>query len=113
MLGRFVQEQRGRCRRRCVCRRAVLYVPEHYVPAPWQTLGPFQRLRQLGMDVLEELETYKIPALRQAKARLTKDLSIILFSKSGFARRLVEAAEERDDLSLVGVDQLVGDLIGS
>ena len=71
------------------------------------------RSTQLGQDVLEELETYKIPALRQAKARLTKDLSIILFSKSGFARRLVEAAEERDDLSLVGVDRLVGDLIGS
>jgi AAA+ ATPase superfamily predicted ATPase len=68
---------------------------------------------QLGLDVLEELETYKIPALRQAKARLAKDLSIVLFSKSGFGRRLVKAAEERDDLYLVAVDQLVGDLIGT
>jgi len=32
-------------------------------------------------------------------------LSIVLFSKSGFGRKLVQAAEERDDLSLVGVDQ--------
>lgn len=40
-------------------------------------------------------------------------LSIILFSKSGFARRLVEAAEERDDLLLISVDELVGDLIAS
>jgi AAA+ ATPase superfamily predicted ATPase len=68
---------------------------------------------QLGLDVLEELETYKIPALRQAKARLAKDLSIVLFSKSGFGRRLVKAAEERDNLYLVAVDQLVGDLIGT
>ena len=63
--------------------------------------------------MLEELETYKIPALRQAKARLAKDLSIILFSKSGFGRRLVKAAEDRHDLSLVAVDQVVGDLIGT
>ncbi len=67
------------------------------------------RTSQLGLDVLDELETYKIPALRQAKARLAKDLSIVLFSRSGFGRKLVQTAEERDDLSLVGVDQLVED----
>lgn len=65
---------------------------------------------QLGLEVLEELETYKIPALRRSKARLAKDLSVVLFSKSGFGRKVVEAAEERADLSLVGVDRLVGDL---
>jgi AAA+ ATPase superfamily predicted ATPase len=71
------------------------------------------RNSQVGVDVLEELDAYKIPALRQAKARLAKNLSIVLFSKSGFSRRLVQVAEERDDLSLIRVDQLVGDLIES
>jgi uncharacterized protein len=33
--------------------------------------------------------------------------------RGGAGRRLVKAAEERDDLSLVAVDQLVGDLIGT
>jgi Archaea bacterial proteins of unknown function len=43
----------------------------------------------------------------QSKMRLAKDLSIVLFSKSGFGAKLVETAEERSDLLLVGVDQLV------
>ena len=67
--------------------------------------------KQLGYDALDELETYKIPALQQAKVRLAKDLSIVLFSKSGFGAKLVEAAEGQSDLLLVGVDQLVEDLI--
>jgi hypothetical protein len=62
--------------------------------------------------VLEELETYKIPALRQARARLASDLRIVLFSKSGFGSRLQEVARERDDLQLVGSDQVVADLLG-
>lgn len=67
--------------------------------------------KPLGIDVLHELETYKIPALRQAKVRLAQDLSIVLFSKSRFGGSLVEAAAERDDLLLVSADQLVSDLI--
>lgn len=82
-------------------RSAVVVVGE----CKWQS-------SQLGLDVLVELERYKIPALRQSKARVAKDVSIVLFSKSGFGRSLVRAAEERDDVSLVVVDQLVGDLIG-
>ena len=69
--------------------------------------------RRLGFDVLVELETYKIPALRQSNARLAKELSIVLFSKLGFSRSLVRAAEARGDVCLIGVDQLVRDLIGT
>jgi len=68
---------------------------------------------RMGLDVLQALESYKIPALRQAGTRLAKDLSIVLFSKSGFARGLTEAAKERRDLSLVEIDHLVRDLAQS
>ncbi len=68
---------------------------------------------QLGLSVLKELETYKIPALRQARARLACDLRIVLFSKSGFGSRLQEVAQQRDDLELVGSDQIVADLVAS
>jgi len=81
-------------------RAAVVVVGE----CKWQN-------KPLPFDVLDELETYKVPALRQAKVRLAKDVSIVLFSKSGFAAGLIKAAEERGDLLLVGVDRLVEDLI--
>ena len=81
-------------------RSAVVVVGE----CKWQN-------RQLGLDVLDELETFKLPALRQGTARMGRDVSIVLFSKSGFGRSLVEAAEERDDLSLVDVDALVTDVL--
>ena len=65
----------------------------------------------LGIDVLYDVETYKIPAMQQAKLRLARDLVIALFSKSGFSDRLVRAAEHRDDLQLVDATRLVADLV--
>jgi hypothetical protein len=43
---------------------------------------------RLGADVLGDLETYKIPAMRQAKVRFAKGgPQIVLISKSGFKAR--------------------------
>ena len=81
-------------------RSAVAVVGE----CKWQT-------RQMGLNVLTELETYKIPALRQASARLARTaFSIVFFSKAGFSDGLVQAAADREDVHLVGIDQLVEDL---
>ena len=68
--------------------------------------------RSLGLDVLEDLERYKIPAMRQAKLRLARELAIVLFSKSGFSASLIRAAEDRDDLHLVDATHLATDLMG-
>jgi hypothetical protein len=79
--------------------------------APSAGRAPAQNSR-LGLSVLEELEIYKIPAFRQTRARLASDLRVVLFSKSGFGSRLQEVARERDDLELIGSDQVVPDLLG-
>ncbi len=68
--------------------------------------------RRLGTRVLEDLETYKLPAMRQAKVRLASDGPlIVLFSKSGFERGLVRLAAEREDVRLVELDELVPGLM--
>lgn len=61
---------------------------------------------------LHELETYKLPALRQAKSRFPKDGPLVLlFSRSGFKDNLVEAVAGRPDVRLVDAGEVVGDLI--
>lgn len=64
------------------------------------TTGP------LGLDVLRDLERYKLPALAE-QARLASALRIVLFSRAGFGDRLAAEARRRDDLLLVGPDELV------
>ena len=66
--------------------------------------------RALGRDVLDDLETYKIPALRQAGVKIAKDAQIVLFAKSGFTPALRAIADRRPDVLLVDVDQLDEDL---
>jgi hypothetical protein len=66
--------------------------------------------QQMKMDVLTDLETYKIPALRQAGVRVSSEPTVALFSRSGFAAALVQAAANRDELVLVGPDQIVSGL---
>jgi AAA+ ATPase superfamily predicted ATPase len=57
--------------------------------------------------VLGDLERFKIPALRQAGARFAAGgPTILLFSKSGFKDNLTAQAASRDDLRLVGLEQL-------
>jgi uncharacterized protein len=58
--------------------------------------------------VLDDLERFKLPALRQGGARFAGGgPRILLFSKSGFKDSLVDMAAERDDVRLVGLDELV------
>jgi len=59
-------------------------------------------------QVLADLDTYKLPAMRQAKLRFAAaGPLIVLFSKSGFKRNLLEISIERDDVRLVDVSELV------
>jgi AAA+ ATPase superfamily predicted ATPase len=66
---------------------------------------------QLTARVLEDIETYKLPALRQTGAKVAAQPLIVLFSRSGFKANLVELAADRKDLRLVELDTLVGDLL--
>lgn len=70
------------------------------------TTGP------LGLDVLTDLETFKIPAMRQAGVRFARTgLAIALFSKSGFSTSLARTADHRDDLHLIDTARLVTEMM--
>ncbi len=67
---------------------------------------------QMTARTLEDLEAYKLPAMLQGKVRFASGGPLILlFSRSGFSRSLVELAAGREDLRLVGLDELVGGLV--
>ncbi|MBE2318982.1 ATP-binding protein [Solirubrobacter sp. CPCC 204708] len=66
--------------------------------------------KPLDGGVLRDLDDYKLPALRQSKAKVAKQPRILLFSRSGFERRLVEDAAERGDVELVDATQVCEDL---
>ena len=66
--------------------------------------------QQMKLDVLTDLDTYKIPALRQTGVRVASAPTIALFSRSGFAAGLVEAAAERDGIMLISPDRIVSEL---
>jgi hypothetical protein len=61
------------------------------------------RTSPMGVDYLEQIESFKLPALRQSKLTMSKSPIILLFSRGGYTRGLVEAAEGRQDLVLVDV----------
>jgi hypothetical protein len=65
----------------------------------------------MGIDVLTGLETFKIPALRQAGARIASAETITLVSRSGFSPALATAAQHRADILLVSAEQIVRDLM--
>jgi hypothetical protein len=68
----------------------------------------------LGPEVLGALETFKLPAMRQAGVRVTSGgPKIVLFAKSGFKETLTAAVSDREDVTLMSADQLVGDLDAS
>ena len=63
--------------------------------------------------VLGDLETYKLPALRQDGARFAGNgPTILLFSRSGFKAKLVEQSVAREDVRLVDLDELDRGLAG-
>ncbi len=68
----------------------------------------------MALKVLDDLHTYKVPAMREAKIRFAKDgPQTVLFSRAGFRNDLLQAAEQRGDVTLVSVEQLVKDLLGA
>jgi uncharacterized protein len=70
--------------------------------------------KPMSLEVLEDLHTYKIPAMRQAKVRFAKGgPQTVLFSRSGFREDLRRVAEQRDDVTLVSVEQLVAELLAA
>lgn len=68
---------------------------------------------KMTAQCLADLEEYKMPALRQADVKFSKERPlIVLFARSGFKQRLVDIAEKRQDVRLVALDELVNELIG-
>jgi AAA+ ATPase superfamily predicted ATPase len=65
----------------------------------------------MSADVLHDLDTFKIPAMRQEKIRLSKGSpAIVLFSKSGFSNNLTKLAAERGNVTMIDTTTLVSDL---
>ncbi len=64
--------------------------------------------KPLSVKILQEIGDYKLPALMQSGAELHPDgATTILFSRAGFTEGLRGVADKRDDLRLVGLDELV------
>lgn len=62
--------------------------------------------------VLGDLDQFKIPAMRQHKLRFAKEsFRIVLFSKGGFTKPLVEAAARRPEVTLLTADDLVAQIL--
>ncbi|MGH2762984.1 MAG: ATP-binding protein [Thermoleophilaceae bacterium] len=67
--------------------------------------------RAVTPQVLTDLETYKIPAMRQAKLKFANGgPMIVLFSRSGFNQNLIDIAAKRRDLQLIELDQIIDGL---
>ncbi len=61
----------------------------------------------LPMDVLANLREFKIPALAQDGFTLSKDLKVILSSRSGFSRSVLDAAAADRSIRLVPAEELL------
>lgn len=57
--------------------------------------------RPVGPSILQELERYKIPALRQAGHRVAANPQILLYSKAGFTEAMRQRAEDDARLELI------------
>lgn len=64
--------------------------------------------RPLGLTILRDLERYKLPALRQAGYKVSREPHIVLYSKSGFSRSLYDHARSDDLLHLVDGAEALG-----
>jgi uncharacterized protein len=67
--------------------------------------------RKLSARVLDEIERYKLPALRQSGQKVVARPEILLFSRSGFKQALVDTASAREDVHLVSAADLVEELL--
>lgn len=63
------------------------------------------RWRNSAMDLgyLEEIERFKLPALRQSETKVAEKPLILLFSRGGYTKGLIDVARAREDLELVDV----------
>ena len=59
--------------------------------------------KTMPLKVLQDLENYKLPALRQAGLKVSPNVHIFLFSRSGYAAELSREAQSRRDITLVNV----------
>lgn len=64
--------------------------------------------RPVSVSLLAEIEKLKLPALRQAGAKVARDGPlVVLFSRGGFTKGLKAAARENERLRLVEIEELV------
>jgi AAA+ ATPase superfamily predicted ATPase len=61
------------------------------------------RRKPIDIDYVADIDTYKLPALRQSGIAVAARPEIVLFSRSGYTDRLRDSAETRSDLTLVDV----------
>ena len=61
------------------------------------------RTAPMGIDLLDAIDPYKLPALRQSGLKVAADPQILLFSCGGYTSALVAAAAADDRLTLVDV----------
>lgn len=64
------------------------------------------RNRAMDANILNEIDDYKLPALRQAGYQIDEHVQMLLFSRSGYNSTLKEAASESKRLRLVSIDEL-------
>ena len=64
--------------------------------------------RPLTAAIVGDLDTYKIPALRQSGLKVAARPRIVLLSKSGYAKSLVALAADDDRIELVDVRAALG-----
>ncbi len=60
--------------------------------------------KPVGLSVLTDLRTYKLPALEQAGLRVAPDCRTLLFGKAGYTAGLRAEAERDPSVVLVDVD---------
>lgn len=64
--------------------------------------------KSLDRGIVTDLETYKIPALRDAGFKIADPLRIVLFSKAGYGRSLCELANADSRIELIEVPAELG-----
>ncbi|MGB3410777.1 MAG: ATP-binding protein [Microthrixaceae bacterium] len=63
---------------------------------------------QMSASIIRDLDTFKVPALKQAGLKIASELRIVLWSKSGYASSLVELARQDQRITLVDVEAVLG-----
>ena len=65
------------------------------------------RNRPMPASYLGEIEEYKLPALRQSGLKVDRRPGIVLLSRAGYDERLRSIADQRDDVHLVPVAEVL------